>query len=72
MSTSYDAIVFGGGIIGCSIAWRLAQSKRRDAIVEPAQSSTFCKADCTYYHAWKTRGSSRRELACARCVPITC
>jgi glycine oxidase len=34
MGTSYDAIVIGGGIIGCSVAWRIAQSKRRVALVE--------------------------------------
>ena len=34
MANSYDAIVIGGGIIGCSVAWRLAQTGRRVALLE--------------------------------------
>ncbi len=32
--SGYDAVIIGGGIIGCSIGWRLAQSGRRVAVVE--------------------------------------
>src|SRR5712692_6290130 len=34
MTHTYDAIVIGGGIIGCSVAWRLAQTGRRIALLE--------------------------------------
>jgi glycine oxidase len=34
MQTGYDAIVIGGGIIGCSVAWRLAQTGRKVALLE--------------------------------------
>jgi glycine oxidase len=34
MPEVYDAIVIGGGIIGCSVAWRLAQTGRKVAVVE--------------------------------------
>ena len=34
MASNYDAIVVGGGIIGCSVAWRLAQSGRQVALLE--------------------------------------
>jgi glycine oxidase len=34
MANNYDAIVIGGGIIGCSVAWRLAQTGRRVALLE--------------------------------------
>lgn len=34
MPTGYDAIVIGGGIIGCSVAWRLAQDGRQVALLE--------------------------------------
>ncbi len=30
----YDAVIIGGGVIGCSIAWRLAQGGMRVAIIE--------------------------------------
>src|SRR5439155_17085247 len=33
-ATSYDAFVTGGVIIGCSIAWRLAQAGQRVALLE--------------------------------------
>ncbi len=31
---SYDAAIIGGGVIGCSIAWRLAQAGMRVAVIE--------------------------------------
>jgi glycine oxidase len=31
---SYDAVVIGGGIIGCAIGWRLAQAGQRVALLE--------------------------------------
>ncbi|MGH2458426.1 MAG: glycine oxidase ThiO [Chloroflexota bacterium] len=34
MANDYDAIVIGGGIIGCAVAWRLAQTGRRVALLE--------------------------------------
>jgi glycine oxidase len=34
MAETYDAVVIGGGIIGCSTAWRLAQTGRRVALLE--------------------------------------
>src|SRR5262249_18414629 len=34
MAEGYDVVVVGGGIIGCSVAWRLAQAGRRVAVVE--------------------------------------
>jgi glycine oxidase len=34
MAETYDAIVIGGGIIGCATAWRLAQTGRRVALLE--------------------------------------
>ncbi len=34
METGYDAIVVGGGAIGCAIAWRLALTSRRVVIFE--------------------------------------
>lgn len=34
MARTYDAIVIGGGIIGCAVAWRLAQRGRRVALLE--------------------------------------
>src|SRR5258708_39547024 len=34
MERRYDAIVVGGGIIGCSIGWRLAQAGWKVAVVE--------------------------------------
>ena len=30
----YDAVIIGGGVIGCSIAWRLAQAGMRVAVIE--------------------------------------
>ena len=30
----YDAAIIGGGVIGCSIAWRLAQAGMQVAVVE--------------------------------------
>jgi glycine oxidase len=33
-ANGYDTIVIGGGIIGCSIAWRLAQAGQRVAVLE--------------------------------------
>jgi len=37
MAKQYDAIVIGGGILGCSVAWRLAQTGRRVALLERGQ-----------------------------------
>jgi glycine oxidase len=34
VSESFDAVVVGGGIIGCSVAWRLVQTGRRVAVLE--------------------------------------
>lgn len=34
LSTSYDVIVVGGGVIGASVAWRLGQSGRRVLLLE--------------------------------------
>lgn len=34
MRSGYDAVVIGGGIIGCSVAWRLAQRGRTVALLE--------------------------------------
>lgn len=31
---NYDALIIGGGLIGCSIAWRLAQSGMRVVVIE--------------------------------------
>ncbi|HEX9004980.1 MAG TPA: FAD-dependent oxidoreductase, partial [Blastocatellia bacterium] len=30
----FDAAIIGGGVIGCSIAWRLAQAGMRVAVIE--------------------------------------
>lgn len=35
--TGYDAVIVGGGVIGLSCAWRLAQAGARVAVVERAQ-----------------------------------
>jgi glycine/D-amino acid oxidase-like deaminating enzyme len=34
VSSGYDVIVIGGGIIGCSVGWRIAQAGRRVAVLE--------------------------------------
>src|SRR5713226_4742774 len=34
VSELFDAVVVGGGIIGCATAWRLAQTGRRVALLE--------------------------------------
>src|SRR5437899_6310499 len=34
LSEPFDAVVVGGGIIGCATAWRLAQTGRRVALLE--------------------------------------
>jgi glycine oxidase len=37
MPNSYDVIIVGGGIIGASIAWRLAREQRRVLLLDAAQ-----------------------------------
>lgn len=42
--SSFDTVVIGGGVIGCSIAWRLAQAGQRVALLErnsPGQEASW-------------------------------
>src|SRR5436305_8541767 len=39
-----DVVVVGGGLIGLSAAWRLAQRGRRVAVVDPAPASAASRA----------------------------
>src|SRR5574341_338794 len=34
LTLQFDAVIIGGGVIGCSIAWRLGQAGLRVAVVE--------------------------------------
>jgi len=42
--SSFDTAVIGGGVIGCSIAWRLAQGGQRVVVIErnqPGQEASW-------------------------------
>lgn len=67
MRETYDVIVVGGGIMGCSVAWQLERKQKRVLVIERrdvASGAAGATDGVVGYHTKKTR------LADGPCRPV--
>jgi glycine oxidase len=65
---SFDTIIVGGGVIGCAIAWRLAQARQRVALVErhePGREASWAAGGMLAAQAEADQADAFLELALA-------
>ena len=66
--SSFDTLIVGGGVIGCAIAWRLAQARQRVALIErhePGQEASWAAGGMLAAQAEADQADAFLELALA-------
>ena len=66
--SSFDTIIVGGGVIGCAIAWRLAQAGQRVALIErhePGREASWAAGGMLAAQAEADQADAFLELALA-------
>lgn len=53
MRETYDVIVVGGGIMGCSVAWQLAKKNKRVLVIERRDVASGATDGVVGYHTKK-------------------